>query len=82
MYKEKIIFVIEKSLLKKDAVVLLKTSYHKNPKNSDWKKFAGEFTADRLMHPKVAYRIANSEDPDQTALSSLHCLPRLICLKT
>ena len=33
------------------------------------------------LHPENAYEIANSVDPDQTALG-LHCLPRLICSKT
>ena len=33
------------------------------------------------MHPKDVGNIANSEDPDQTALG-LHFLPRPICSKT
>ena len=37
----------------------------------------------RVMHPKDADSIANSEDPDQTAPDlGLHYLPRPICPKT
>ena len=35
----------------------------------------------RVICPKDANGKANSEDPDQTALLGLHCLPRAICPK-
>ena len=35
----------------------------------------------RVMHPKYEEGIANSVDPDQTALG-LHCLPRPVCPKS
>ena len=35
-----------------------------------------------VMHPKDAARMANSEDPDQTAPNmGLHCLARPVCPK-
>ena len=36
----------------------------------------------RVMCPKDAEGMANSEDPDQTGDQCLHCLPRQICQNT
>ena len=35
----------------------------------------------KLCLQKVAYRMANSEDPDQQSDLGLHCLPKSVCLK-
>ena len=62
-------------------------TYCKVPKFSDAKaisviylKLEKKFNH-RVMHPKDADSIANSEDPEQSDLG-LHCLPRPICPKT
>ena len=66
-------------------------AFRKSPENSDTRKICcshpkiwTKWLCWRVMHPKDAYGLANSVDPDQTAQSDLglHCLPIPICLKT
>ena len=72
------------------VVAWLKYSLPLNPKHSDTQKLCcnhpkirTRWLFHRVLHPKAAYGIANSEDPDQTAPDlGLHCLPSPICPKT
>ena len=69
-------------------------NYRNVPKFSAARKFSCNQSKIQTKRPnlrvfcyKDANRIANSEDPDQTALEEqsdlgLHCLPRPICRKT
>ena len=71
-----------------------KEKFRKAPKFSDARKLCCNLPKIRTKSPnlrifcqKDANGIANSEDPDQTALYEqfdlgLHCLPGPICLKT